>query len=52
MLGRNSGLGFAAIARALAAESIFSPAGRPNWQASTVRRIYQSATAATELAAV
>lgn len=52
MLDRNSGLSFAAIARALAAEGILSPAGRPNWQASTVRRIYQSATAATELAAV
>ena len=51
MLDRNSGLSVAAIARALASEGILSPAGRQNWQATTVRRIYQSATATTELAA-
>ncbi len=48
VLDRNSGQSFAKIAAALEAEGILSPAGRPNWQASTVRRIYQSATAATE----
>jgi DNA invertase Pin-like site-specific DNA recombinase len=49
VLDRNAGLSFGRIARALEAEAILSPAGRPTWQASTVRRIYQSATAATEL---
>lgn len=48
VLDRNSGLSFGKIATALEAEGILSPAGRPNWQASTVRRIYASATAATE----
>jgi DNA invertase Pin-like site-specific DNA recombinase len=48
VLDRNSGLSFAKIATALEAEGILSPAGRPNWQPSTVRRIYASATAATE----
>jgi DNA invertase Pin-like site-specific DNA recombinase len=48
VLDRNSGLSFAKIATALEAEAILSPAGRPNWQPSTVRRIYASATAATE----
>jgi DNA invertase Pin-like site-specific DNA recombinase len=48
MLDRNSGLSFAKIATALEAEGILSPAGRPNWQSSTVRRIYASATTATE----
>lgn len=51
VMDRNSGLSFAKIATALEAEGILSPAGRPTWQASTVRRIYTSATAATELAA-
>jgi DNA invertase Pin-like site-specific DNA recombinase len=51
VLDRNAGLSFGRIARALEAEAILSPAGRPTWQASTVRRIYQSATAADELAA-
>lgn len=51
VLDRNSGLSFAKIATALEAEAILSPAGRPTWQASTVRRIYQSATAAGEMEA-
>jgi DNA invertase Pin-like site-specific DNA recombinase len=51
VLDRNAGLSFGRIARALEAEAILSPAGRPTWQASTVRRIYQSATAAIELEA-
>jgi DNA invertase Pin-like site-specific DNA recombinase len=51
VLDRNSGLSFAKIAAALEAEGILSPAGRPTWQPSTVRRIYASATAATEVAA-
>ncbi|WP_324616574.1 recombinase family protein [Mycobacterium saskatchewanense] len=51
VLDRNAGLSFAKIAAALEAEGILSPAGRPTWQPSTVRRIYTSATAATEVAA-
>lgn len=51
VLDRNAGLSFGRIARALEAEAILSPAGRPTWQASTVRRIYQSASAATGLEA-
>jgi DNA invertase Pin-like site-specific DNA recombinase len=47
VLDRNAGLSFAKIAVALEAEGILSPTGRLNWQVSTVRRIYQSATAAT-----
>jgi DNA invertase Pin-like site-specific DNA recombinase len=50
VLDRNAGLSFGRIARALETEAILSPAGRPTWQASTVRRIYQSATAADDLA--
>lgn len=49
VLDRNSGLSFAKIATALETEGILSPAGRPNWQASTVRRIYASTTATTEV---
>lgn len=49
VMDRNAGLSFAKIANALEAEGILSPAGRPNWQSSTVRRIYQSATAAAAL---
>lgn len=49
VLDRNTGLSFAKIATALETEGILSPAGRPTWQPSTVRRIYASATAATEL---
>lgn len=51
VMDRNAGLSFAKIATALEAEGILSPAGRSNWQSSTVRRIYQSATAAAEMAA-
>jgi DNA invertase Pin-like site-specific DNA recombinase len=50
VLDHHAGLSFGRIARALEAEAILSPAGRPTWQASTVRRIYQSATAAGDLA--
>ena len=49
VLDRNAGLSYGRIARALEAEAILSAEGRPTWQASTVRRIYQSATTATEL---
>lgn len=41
---RATGASFAAIAAALEAEGIPSPTGRPNWQASTVRRINTAAT--------
>jgi DNA invertase Pin-like site-specific DNA recombinase len=51
VLDRNTGLSFGAIAKALEAEGILSPAGRPTWQTSTVRRIYQSATATTGMEA-
>ena len=51
VLDRNAGLSFDRIARALTTEGILSPAGRPTWQPSTVRRIYQSAQFATEQAA-
>jgi DNA invertase Pin-like site-specific DNA recombinase len=51
VMDRNTGLSFAKIATTLAAEGILSPAGRPTWQTSTVRRIYASATAATEMEA-
>ncbi|WP_313901330.1 recombinase family protein [Mycobacterium sp. SMC-8] len=45
---RDAGLSFAKIAAALEAEGVLSPTGRPNWQSSTVRRIYASATAGAE----
>lgn len=48
---REAGMSFAKIATALEVEGILSPAGRPNWQTSSVRRIYQSATAAAGLEA-
>lgn len=48
VMDRNTGLSFAKIATTLAAEGILSPAGLANWQTSTVRRIYASATAAAE----
>jgi DNA invertase Pin-like site-specific DNA recombinase len=48
---RNAGQSFTKIATALETEGILSPAGLPRWQSSTVRRIYQSATAAAELEA-
>jgi DNA invertase Pin-like site-specific DNA recombinase len=51
VMDRNTGLSFAKIAAALEAEGILSPAGRPNWQSSTVRRIFTGATAATEMEA-
>jgi hypothetical protein len=47
-LDRNAGLSFPKIASALEAEHILSPSDLPKWQVSTVRRIYASATAATE----
>ena len=50
VMDRNAGLSFARIAKVLEAEGILSPAGRPNWQSSTVRRIYQSATTEMEVA--
>lgn len=49
VLDHNAGLSYARIARSLETEGILSPAGLPNWQPSTVRRIYQSATSTTEL---
>jgi len=52
VLDRNAGLSFDRIARALEAEGVLSPTGLPRWQASTARRIYQSATASTEMEAV
>lgn len=51
VMDRNAGLSFAKIATALEAEGVLSPAGLPNWQSSTVRRIYQTATTAAELEA-
>lgn len=48
---RTAGLSYSRIASALTTEGILSPAGRPTWQASTVRRIYQSASVAAELEA-
>lgn len=50
VLDRIAGLSYAQIAAALEAEGILSPAGRPNWQPSTVRRIYTSASALAEQA--
>lgn len=47
---RTEGQSFGAIARALTAEGILSPAGRPSWQDSTVRRIYNAAMKAREAA--
>lgn len=40
----DAGATFGAIARELTAQRILSPAGRPTWQESTVRRIYRAAT--------
>lgn len=45
---RNTGLSFAKVATALEQDGILSPEGHVTWQASTVRRIYASATAASE----
>jgi hypothetical protein len=47
VLDRDAGLRFDKIALALTTEGILSPAGRPSRQSPAVRRIYQSATAAT-----
>jgi DNA invertase Pin-like site-specific DNA recombinase len=40
---RHDGASFRAIADLLTADKVLSPMGRPTWQASTVRRIYNSA---------
>jgi DNA invertase Pin-like site-specific DNA recombinase len=50
VLDRNTGLSFDKIAAALEVEGILAPSGGKKWHTSTVRRIYASATAATELA--
>ncbi|WP_100459301.1 recombinase family protein [Mycobacteroides abscessus] len=42
---RNAGNTYDAIASVLTAENLLSPLGKPSWQPSTVRRIYNSATA-------
>ena len=42
VMSRNAGASFGSIARELTAESVLSPTGRPTWQESTVRRIYNS----------
>jgi DNA invertase Pin-like site-specific DNA recombinase len=44
VMDHNAGQTYERIARALSAEGILSPLGKPSWQASTVRRIYASAT--------
>lgn len=43
---RDTGQSFGAIARTLTAEAVLSPAGRPVWQESTVRRIYNTTAGA------
>jgi DNA invertase Pin-like site-specific DNA recombinase len=40
---REAGRSFDGIARTLTEEGVLSPAGKPTWQASTVRRIYRAA---------
>ncbi len=40
---RNAGMSFGAIARCLTNEGVLSPQGRPQWQPSTVRRMYNAA---------
>lgn len=47
---REEGASFGAIARGLTADKVRSPEGRPSWQPSTVRRIYNSATNAEAVA--
>lgn len=42
---RNTGNTYDAIASTLTSEKVLSPLGKPSWQPSTVRRIYNSATA-------
>lgn len=44
---RNAGESFGSIARELSAEAVLSPSGRPVWQESTVRRIYNATPAPT-----
>lgn len=44
VMERDSGASFRSIARNLTAEGVLSPAGRPTWQESSVRRLYGSAT--------
>lgn len=51
VMDRNAGQTYERIARTLSAEGILSPSGKPSWQASTVRRIYQSVTATTGMEA-
>ncbi len=41
---REAGASFRAIAQRLTAEGVLSPAGRPAWQESSVRRLYQATT--------
>lgn len=41
---RDEGLSFDAIARHLSEDAVLSPAGRRTWQASSVRRLYNSTT--------
>ena len=45
VIDRDAGHTYERIARVLSAEGILSPLGNQTWQASTVRRIYQSASA-------
>lgn len=45
---REAGESFGSIARTLTDEGVLSPAGKPTWQPSTVRRIYNAAEAAHE----
>ena len=52
VMDRNAGLTYDRIARALSTEGILSPLGKTTWQPSTVRRIYQSAMATSELVAI
>ena len=41
---RDDGASFDAIARNLTSARVLSPAGRPTWQPSTVRRLYNAST--------
>lgn len=41
---RHDGQSYASIARSLEEGGLLSPAGRPSWQASTVRRIFNTTT--------
>lgn len=50
VMDRNAGLSYGQIAKALEAEGVLSPAGRPTWQTSTVRRIYNSASSVAPVA--